>query len=144
MLIQKCLGCYSHPFSELTPPTSPPSTLSPCLLLFLLSNPFHHLSLPFSFLSNLVFLIRFNSISSLPLCVFFIILVNPLHPCFSLSSVPFIHATSLPPNAFIVFFFSNSSMYPSVKNLKLLIHPPHNPIPYSACYPLGNCCCFQQ
>lgn len=54
----------------------------------------------------------------------------------------FIHAIRLPPNAIAV-PFSDSSMYHSVKTLKLLI-PPHNPIPYWSYYPLGYCCCSQQ
>lgn len=56
------------------------------MLLPLFSNLFYHLRVPFAFLSVLVFLILFNSISSLLLCA------NLLYPCFSACLLPFLHS----------------------------------------------------
>lgn len=39
--------------------------------------------------------------------------------------------------------FSKTSIYHSVKILKLFISPLHNPFPYWAYYPLGKCYCSQ-
>lgn len=69
MLIQKCLGCYSHPFSELAslfhaePPRSG--------LLFLLSNSSRHVR-------PLLFILILSNSISFYVCVFFYILANPL------------------------------------------------------------------
>lgn len=122
MLIQKRLGCYSHPFSELAPhfPTERAPSPRACSS-FSSSNPFHHLRLLFF----QIFLILSNSISSLPVCAFLSSLLI-LH-ILAILHHPGLYSRHQPPSKCLP--FSNSSM--SVKNLKLLIPHPHNPIPYT-------------
>lgn len=131
MLIQKCLGCYSHPFFELAHhfPTKHPLSV-PAPLSLVQSSPIISGSnfLFFPILSFLSFLILSPHLGSVGF-FFFIILANPLHPCCSPSSTSLFMSSASPPNAFKVLFLPTLPCTTLSKNLKLLIPPLHNLVP---------------
>lgn len=117
MLIQKCLGCYSHPFSELAPhfPTEPllPHSSFSCPIPSIISVscfPFYHIS------SSLSFLILPPHFPSSSFLILYIIALLPFTP----SAISFLMPSSCSSNAFLFLPISPILPHPTVKNLQLL------------------------
>lgn len=146
MLIQKCLGCYSHPFSELAPhyPTEHPL---PMLAPFSLVQSFPSSQAPIflSFKSCLSYPFEFYLLTS-PLCFFFLLSLLILY-ILAILHHPFLSSFHQPPSKCLhsppLFQLFHVLLCQKSQTLNSSSSQSH-PLPHSACYPLGNCCCSQQ
>lgn len=145
MLIQKCLGCYSHPFSELAPhfPTKAPSLHAcssfSCPILSIISGSHFPFFQILSFLSFLILSPHFPSVFFLSSLLILYILAFLHHPFLYSCHQPPSKCLHSPPlfQLFHVLLCQKSQTLNSSSSQSL-------PLPLSACYPLGNCCCSQQ
>lgn len=141
MLIQKCLGCYSHPFSELAPhfPTEHPFSM-PAPLSLVQSFPSSRAPI-FPFFQILSFLSFLILSPHFPFCVF-------------LSSLLILYILAFLHHPFLYSCHQPSCKCRHILPLLQLFHVPlcqksqtlnsSSSQSHPACYPLGNYCCSQQ